>query len=428
MAGFLFFFVNSLVFLFQADTGLMVVPDLTVPETSVCRGGLAKRPAIASVADRFLALVLDFLIFSPVISLLVAGLIRQTKTFFLLNPVSLEGGIAVGLIVVMVVFFTMLLQTVFLYYWQATAGQAFLRLKVVSYPEARGRLSLNQCFTRSFMWCAGFVLMGIPYLEVLSHPLRRAFHERSSDTLVVTLKKNFDEGPLPLESRFISSWLRMSFLFMLFFGTMTFIKTYHSLVRGDYREHSIEQSSFCKEIDEPGLVGIERLDAALSLFLLNSISPECLDKEADASLWGDPVNAQGMAYLAKYLLGDSSTMQEKYFSKVCHNSKSSVCAIARYLRDGGKNTDLQYADNELLTTRLLWSEEKYSRKDYDGSLKIIKELQTKPVLKVALEKRYVRSIWSLHENEKSGKKKKERLPASVGQGWIDTFKDRYEVP
>lgn len=406
----------------------MVFPDLSVPESKVQQVVDLSRPPIASVADRFLALVLDFLIFSPVISLLIAGLVRQTKTFFLVNPSSQEGSIAAGLVAVMAVFLTTVLQAVFLYYWQATAGQVFLQLRVVTYPHKQQRLTVNQCLMRSFMWCSGFVLMGIPYLEVLSHPLRRAFHERASDTLVITLKRNPDEGPLPLESRFISSWLRMSFLFALFFGTMGFIKTYHSLVGGHFHEKESNSSFVCKEIIEPGLNGAARLDAALSLFLVNEISPECLAKEADVSLWSDPVNPQGMAYLAKYLIVDSPAEQKKYFNKICKESRSSACAMARYMREDGKGADLVNADKELLTTKLLWSEEKYAKKDYAGSLKIINDLQSKPVLKAALEKRYVRSIWSMNEMEHSKDKNKGRRPASAGNKLIDLFKEKYEVP
>lgn len=406
----------------------MVFPDLSAPQLKAHQVVDYKRPPIASVADRFLALILDFFIFSPVISLLIAGLVRQTKTFFLINPTSQEGAIAAGLVGVMAVFLTMLLQAVFLYFWQATAGQVFLQLKVIAYPHHQERLTFNQCLIRSFMWCAGFLLLGLPYLEIVSHPLRRAFHERASDTLVITLKRNPDDGPLPLESRFISSWLRMSFLFIILFGSLGFIKTYHALIGGSYRESASDSSLLCKEITEPALTGVKRLDAALSLFLLNEISAECLEKEANASLWGDPVNPQGLAYLAKFLIVDSAVEQKKYFAKVCAESHSSACAMARYMRGNGKRSDLEYADKELWTTRLLWSEEKYSQKDYEGSLKIIKDLQGKAVLKAALEKRYVRSIWALNEIEHMQDKNKGRRPASVSNKWIDLFKEKYEVP
>lgn len=404
----------------------MVIPDLSAPETKP-RQNKSESIAIASIADRFLAFILDFLIFSPIISLLIAGMVRHTKTYFLLSPTSQEGNVAAGLVVLMVMFFVTVLQAVFLYYWQATPGQLFLQLRVVPYPKEQDRLSINQSILRSLMFCGGFVLFAIPFLEVVSHPLRRAFHERASDTMVVTLKKNPDEGPLPIESRFIASWMRMSFLFVLLFGVLAFFKTYNSLISGAYREKEAATYA-CKEIKENDLTGPARLDAALSLFLLNEISPECLEKEAEASLWGDPVNSQELAYLAKFVTTES-TEQDKYFDLICKDANSSACALAHYLRDGSEKNTLENADAHLWTTKVLSSEEKYATKDYAGSLQIIEDLQKVPVFKSALEKRYVRSIWALND-ELSHTPQRSRIPASTNtqKSWIENFKEKYEVP
>lgn len=405
----------------------MVFPDLSAPETQTRQPSSAAIP-IAAVSDRLLAFVLDFLIFSPVVSLLIAGLVRQTRTYFLLSPTSQEAPVAAGLVFLAIVFIVTLLQSLFLFYWQATPGQFFLQLRVVSYPHEQERLSLNQCLIRAFLWCGGFMLLAIPYLEIVSHPLRRAFHERASDTLVITLKKNPDEGPHPLESRFIASWLRMSFLLVLLMGVLSFFKTYQSLLAGDYREKEVALSFVCKEMKETDLSGVARLDAALSLFMLNEISAECLDKEAEASLWGDPVNSQELAYLAKYLVSEGDA-QENYFAKVCAEATSSACAIARYMHEDKGAQDLEQADSKLWLARVLLSEEKYSSQDYQGSLKLIEELQKVPELKRGLEKRYVRSIWALYEGAPQDKGQG-RMPASSTpvDSWIEDFKEKYEVP
>ena len=165
----------------------MVFPDLSAPQSQVFKHHRHAIP-IAPVPDRLVALVLDFLIFSPVISLLIAGLIRQAKTHFILDAFSAEGSVAVFLVFVAVFFLTVLLQSTFLYFWQASPGQMFLQLRVVSYPHYQEKISINQCLIRSMLWSFGAILLAFPYLEILSHPLRRAFHERASDTMVVTLK------------------------------------------------------------------------------------------------------------------------------------------------------------------------------------------------------------------------------------------------
>lgn len=404
----------------------MVFKDLSAPEAHPY-----KRPTnlipIASVSDRFIAFILDFLIFSPVISLLTAGLMRQTKTFFMLNTGSSQGLLAAAMVCVSVFALVVLLQTVFLFHWQATPGQLFMQMRVESYPHSQGRLSLNQCLLRSLMWCTGFALLAVPFLEIASHPLRRAFHERASDTVVVTLKQNYDEGPHPLESRFIGSWLRMSFLFLLLIGVLGFFKTYYSLQAGFYKGESATEN-VCKEMKDTDLWGVARLDAALSLFLLNEITSECLNKEAEAFLWSDPVNSQELAYLAKFVAAEEAE-QTNYYNKVCE-SPTQTCALARYLAEDGGVEDLEMADGKLWTVQLLQSDEKFSQKDYVGSLKLLSELQNKPSLKAAVEKRYVRGIWALRD-QMGGDLQKGRRPASSDEEretLIETFKEKYEVP
>lgn len=406
----------------------MVFPDLSAPETQPHQPQSSSVP-VAFVADRFVALLLDFLIFSPIVSLLIAGLVRQTKTFFLVDAQSSEGVVAAGLVVVAVIFSVTLLQSVFLYFWQATPGQLFLQLRVISYPVYRPKLSYAQCFFRALGWSGSFLLLAIPFLEILSHPYRRAFHDRASDTLVITLKKNHDDGPVPMESRFIASWMRMSFLFLALFAVIGFFRTYHGLHAGEFRMSGQTFTGLCKELpDGAALEGTARLDAALSLYMLNAVSAECLEKESDLALWGDPVNIQPLAYLAKFLLTEGKE-QDKYFSKLCEDGGAPACSLARYLSEEGDKSELENADGKLWLTQVLQSEEAFAASDYVASLRLITSLQKQFFLREALEKRYVRSVWALHDLENSQAKSSGRLPASAdSDSWVDDFKDRYEVP
>lgn len=405
----------------------MVFPDLSAPETKPHQPQSNTVP-VAFVADRFVALLLDFLIFSPIVSLLIAGLVRQTKTFFLVDAQSAEGVVAAGLVGVAVIFVVTLLQSVFLYFWQATPGQLFLQLRVISYPVYRPRLSYAQCFFRALGWSLSFLLLAIPFLEILSHPFRRAFHDRASDSLVITLKKVHDDGPVPMESRFIASWMRMSFLFLALFAVIGFFRTYHGLYAGDFRSSGQTFAGLCRELpDGTVLDGAARLDAALSLYMLNAVSAECLEKESDLALWGDPVGTQPLAYLAKFLLSEGKE-QDKYFSKLCEDGGAPACALARYLSEEGDKSELDNADAKLWLTQVLQSEEAFAASDYVASLRLITSLQKQIFLREALEKRYVRSVWALHDLENS-QDKSGRLPASTdSESWVDDFKDRYEVP
>lgn len=400
----------------------MVFKDLSAPDHQPSVKKSNSVP-VAFVADRFVALMLDFLIFSPVISLFTAGMVRETKTQFLLDAQSLDGALGALLTVLVVFCLVTFLQSLFLYFWQATPGQLFMQMRVISYPQSRHRLVYSQCLVRSLSWSFSFLFLALPFLEVLSHPLRRAFPDRASDTLVVTLKKDHDDGPVEMESRFISSWLRMSFLFLALIGVLVFFKAWQSLRNVNFGATTAQMSS-CREIQGTSHSGVARLDAALALFLLDEISVECLEKEAEAALWGDPVNSQPLGYLAKYLVTEGQE-QKEYYARSCEDR--STCTLARYLAEEGKAQDLELADSQLVVTQFLKSEEMYLAGDFAGSLKLIKELQKNSTLKEGLEKRYVRSVWALRESQDVSYKG--RAPASVNvEEWIEDFKERYEVP
>ncbi|WP_413557892.1 RDD family protein [Bdellovibrio sp. HCB209] len=400
----------------------MLFPDLSAPEINNSKQ-FKQEPAIAFVVDRFIALILDFLIISPTVSLLIAGLVRQSKTFFLLNSQSEYGVAAVGLIFVVSTVIVVLMQALSLYFWQATPGQYFLQLRVISYPQPQERLSPSQCLVRATAWCGTFLLFALPFLEVLSHPLRRAFHEKASDTMVVTLKKQHDTGPKPLEQRVMGSWLRLSFSFFALFGFVALVKSYNTLSLPNYQVAAEAGVSACKEIKDRELHGPERLDAALSLFLLKEISADCLNKEAELSLWGDPVNSQSMAYFAKFLLSEG-TERTDYLSKVCEEKTSTGCVLAQYL-DNPDDIKLADASHKLWVTQILEAEQRYNQHDYVGSLEVIDELQSVTALRQALDKKYVRSIWGL---QRSSNEKRGRAPASVEtKPWLEDFKEKYGV-
>lgn len=413
----------------------MVFPDLSAPEAYI-KSVPSKRQHIAPVADRAVAFVLDFLIFSPIISLFIAGLMRQSKTFFLINPTSNEGIIALALSGLLIFFFSVFLQSLFLYFWQATPGQLFLQMRVVSYPEFQRRLSFNQCVVRSFFWCFNFILFAIPFMEILSHPKRRALHERCSDTLVITMKEGAHDVPHALESRFISSWARIAFTMLLAIGFVSFFKVYYGLQAGDYKETSEVKVAACES-------HMPSMDSAVALFLADGISNSCLNEKVEEVLWSAPTEEVPYAYLARYLLTEGDE-QEKYFSKVCEETSSPTCALAKYLKhkeNGPEGFEKFFAESK--TAQVLLIDEKFNQRDFVGSLEIIETLQKDAPFEIALEKKYIRAVWSLQEQASEEKVLQNQLAAQDGTNsrqpasyevedveeaaWLQDFKERYDI-
>lgn len=404
----------------------MVIRDLSVPVSRPQEHHDEIR--IAFVLDRFIAAVFDFLIFSPVVSFCVAGFMKQIKTYLLLDPRSTEASVIWILFMTCALGLSALLQAVFLYFWQATPGQRFMQLKVISYPRRFEALTFSQCLLRAICWVASFGLLAAPFLEILGHPLRRAFHERASDTLVITLKEDYDEGPLPLERRFVGSWLRMFFLMIFLVAGLYGLKTYNRVGAG-YFAAAPESAPglLCSQLPAESYVGRHRQDMAIAMYLLDEVSPECLNKEADYSLWsyGDTDRAWG--YLAKAIVSEDKGDQDKYFDKVCSEKDSQeACTIARYLSedDGEGATVLKPARERSVTAQVLRMEDLLAQKNFVSAVGLIKSLDKEPLLRSALEKRYVRSIWALRDQMKNAK----RQPASdKNRELIDEFKEKYGV-
>ncbi len=403
----------------------MLFPDLSAPEAKPKQHPKSAGYPIAFVADRSLALLLDFLIFSPIVSFILAGFVRQTRTFFLLDMQSHEGVLAGALVFLVGAIIVIFLQALSLFYWQATPGQIFAQMRVVNFPDFKKPLTFSQSLLRSTGWALQFLFAALPFTEVLSHPLRRCLHERASDTMVVTLKTIPDEGPMPLEAKFVSSWLRMSFLFLLLFGFVSVLKTYSELVAGQGKSSSYGLVGVCKELKDLDLYGSKRIDAALSLFLIDEITPDCLNKEAEASLWGDSINSQDLAYLARYLVS-SGAEQDLYQEKICSAAGSTSCLLVQYLKAGNSAKTLELADKKLWVTQTLLAEERFEKKDYAASLDAIARIQKDTYLSRAFEKRFVRSVWALAGSKKDNSLRG-RKPASTQESWIEEFKERYDL-
>jgi uncharacterized RDD family membrane protein YckC len=408
----------------------MLFPDISAPEAQYSSSKKFKwpqAPPIAFISDRFLALIFDFLLASPLVSLVIAGFVKRAKTLFLLDSQSPEGLVLGFLIFILGAVFVLLFQSIFLYYLHATPGQYFFQLRVVSYPQSRKNLTFSQCLVRSFCFSASCLLMAIPFLEVLGHPLRRAFHERASDTMVVTLKKFHDDGPHEIEQKFISSSMRTGFFVFFLFSSLSLFKTFGSMELGAAQE--VIAVNQCKAMGSKSLQGSQRLDAALALYVLNEISGDCLNREADYLLWKEKSNFKDMAYLAKYMTAQSTHLDEKemqnYYNLICEKKSSSACLIADYFVENKDSKTLKGADKKLLVTQVLLMNEMYQDKNFVGSLEIIEKLKQEKYLQSFLERQYIRAIWSLREAKV---KDSGRAPASANsKKWLDEFKSEYKI-
>ncbi|RYZ70058.1 MAG: RDD family protein, partial [Proteobacteria bacterium] len=314
----------------------MVLRDLSTPDehsSKTSERNLRALP-IAPVSDRFVAAVLDFLIFSPIVSFCVATYLRDLKTVLIINSDSDDAGIIWIFFAMCIVALSSIFQAIFLYFWQATPGQKFMQLSVVSFPQWMNRdeeLTFAQCLLRPIGWWGSLLMGGIPFLDIVGHPLRRAIHERMSDTAVISLKQQPVDRPLAVETKYISSTLWLFYGVVFAIGLTMMAKTYKAALMQGMMGGQAVATATCSEISADKYRGNTRLDIAVSLYLAKEVDNECVFNEAQKMIWTAQGETKALAELGMALVSEDAKDIEKYHEKTCSTSaKSEACAISKY--------------------------------------------------------------------------------------------------
>jgi hypothetical protein len=417
----------------------MVIRDLSVLESSPAAAPRVSTSAdlpLAPVTDRFIALVLDFLILSPVVSFLIASVLRNLKTVLLLNSESEEAVMIWALFLVGIVIISSLLQAVFLYFWQATPGQIFMQIQVLYYPrltpgglKTNRKLSFAQCLIRSLGWWMGTLMLGVPFLEILGHPLRRAFHERVSDTLVISRKQEAADFPLDIEARYISSTMWIFYGVMFVIGMALMGKAYRTAINEGLNGRKVVSQAFCPNISGDQYKNQKRLDIALALYFADEVDGACVFTEAQKAVWMLEGEEKALGQLAMAVVSEDEKEASAYRAKVCEGSeKSEACAISNYLlsKEADRDTELRRAGLGLVSSKVLLLKNSIDLKRYASAVGLIKDLEGETPLRTYLDKNLVRAAWAL--NAKMDAKGKSRGPASADEKDIlMAFKKRYNI-
>lgn len=386
----------------------MVIEDLTRP--SILPRVHSEELRLASVSDRAFAFFLDVIIISPIISLFFAGLVKQIKTLLMINSNTSET-IGYWLFLIAIVFITsFLIQAIFIYHWQATPGQRFMHLKVISWPHRQQEMSFSKALTRSFLWCFSWILLAVPFMEILGHPFRRAFHERASDTLVVTLKDK-DEGPIYFETRFIASWMNMFFigvvLAVIFLGFGAWNSFQQSLKVSDIAQDQNETvlcdevSKYMNEFTGKNITPYSRIDTSIAFLLSDKSQHSCLNKEANSILWKNNFSGEekaksiSWAYLAKAISETDRKLKLKYLNQTCEElAVGEACEISLLLDEKPNNFDkLKKKSFKSLTGKVLLIEDAIKENNYIYAISKIKEISDVSILSKYSNKRYIGAVW-----------------------------------
>lgn len=353
--------------------------------------------SIAPMGDRLLAFVFDAVIFSPVFSFILANLFKKLELIYFISPGSAEFFILFGVCFLFTALLIVMFQTFFLLLMGATPGKYFFKIRVVS---LHGKLRFSQALLRSFLWVIEAICLLLPFLEVLSEAYRRPLHDRAAGTMTVTLKDAGDPGPHPFETQFVRQFLVMASFCAVFLIVYLVGHFYHLAVRGEFKRAELEEQDFlCAAVSNRIDTKEARMDKALSLYLADEISDECLAAEADFALWIPDESERPWAYLAKgFLKQYDRELSGRYLDKVCEEAPTGpACAIAQH-QANPKKYDIPEGTQ---TSRILKVTLDFEKGLYQDAEKQFVELSQILGLSDFSQSGLVKALWAQNRTERA---------------------------
>lgn len=329
----------------------------------------------APLNDRMLAFAFDLCLWFPLAILVTKPFWRDFQYLQMTSPNSTEAILSLSFGLVGAALFIILVQSLVVWKFGTTPGKKLFQISIVSTIDQK-RLSLGNAFTRSFSLLIEILCFGLPWLEVLSHPDRRPWHDRLAESEVVTHKKIIFEGPHWLEQRFFRNLYWGSALTAIVFIASALINVRHQVSVGVFKRIDLENSGYlCEQVSpvprHPALEPAEaRLDYALALFSTGQLSQECLESEADFVFWTQNEKLMSWGHLIRGVLAQAEGKEAKvtadHFQLACPttDATSAVCRLSADLssvaRSGARNvastTTIDLAKPDVKSYVETWSE------------------------------------------------------------------------
>ncbi len=304
----------------------MVYRDISAPES---KSSTSVHPFKykASLMDRFFSFVIDYLIFSPFISFTLFILFHDAIRYWRINPDAAEQIPITILLGLSYILIFSLYQALFICFWRATPGQYFLKIQIVF--DAPQDFIFWRAFCRQCGFWTSILLLGAPWLALLSHPLQKTFYDRMTECRVLSKKNNSIYFTFEAEARFWQSFTATMMIFVgLIFFSLMLIKYNDITQRTESFKIYEKKNFFCSELK--GVNQSSRLQLAIAMNLVGQLSDDCLDHEADFVLWKSKTEDLELAYYAKSLTEENSEAETKYLKKACAQPNDNLgCHISK---------------------------------------------------------------------------------------------------
>lgn len=325
----------------------------------------------AKPMDRVLASLFDFLFHTPLFTFFCFILIYRFNLLKITIATTSEKMAVLLQIIWIIIVGTIILQSIYLKLWNKTPGMRLLKLQLRSLNTSE--LSWQQCLLRSTLWCGEVFLLGIPLLAILSHPKRRAIHDRASETEIYSLKTDVAFEPLAAEKSM--AHFIMTALIMLSLGWVTalFSLTHKSLKDGSMAlAEWREQGQLCSEVDDLSQYSSidvsnlnTRLDFVIGLFFLEQLDQSCLRNEIDFAILKN-LN-KSLVWVGRALLSVPYSKERKAYIENACREDSKWCHSALFFEEANLDDAKKFL-NQVSQKVKLDNIKKVNKRDNDSDL------------------------------------------------------------
>lgn len=256
--------------------------------------------------------------------------------------------------------------------WQSTLGQRVLGLKVTSIWGAE--LTTEAIVLRSWGLLLTVIGLGVPALGVLSNSRRRAFHDRLSDTMVVSLQAAHSAlEPTKSERVFVRGVYAGLMGLVLLAGTVVCLEL-PNLVR----HLDVLEDSLCSDVTAAHEEDHQsRIALAHELFAASLIDADCLKQEAYNTIYNVKFQ-KDLGYLALAMVYESEPeVAERYAQMVCAtNATTEPCVLIEMLRSddthGHVSERLSTLSKSSFPYARVWAIRSYMRlQQYEAALRVL---------------------------------------------------------
>ena len=305
--------------------------------------------------DRLAANVIDiFIVLGPFLLVLAAPFKRILQKAILLE--NIPDLILVSTLCLLTCFlFSFMYKTYLTWHYGGTLGQLFMSLRVVNIWEPKEK-KWGDHILRSIYWIFSYVLLGLPFLSIMSNEKRRCFHDRVSDTVVLSLKGSSCQSPSPIEKNFVRLALVCALVSCFLILLPQFYLVYDNTKRqNQWAKFFEDEDQLCSDVGEalsswPEEKGLSptRLSVAMALYAAGEIEEPCLKDEVDFVYRSGVESA--MAHLASaFVYADNTNLSDKYLMAVCkkepHSESCRMSHIIKLWSDGEWDESLSHRRN-----------------------------------------------------------------------------------